>query len=76
MFSSLSEKRHLFTDLPNLALSPGTHLSCFTTLSNTLSSYEGAASPKLSVGNILWLHIHRHCISFCYDLKLNLECVK
>lgn len=61
-------------NLPNLELSPGTHLSCFLILSNTLSSYEGVASTKLSVRNILWLD--KHCILFCYDPKLNLECVK
>jgi hypothetical protein len=60
---SLKGERHIFTDLPNLALSPGTHLNCCSILSNTLSSYQGAASPKLSVRNILWLDTH---IAFCF----------
>lgn len=58
----LKGRRHLFHRLAQSDTFPGTHLSCCRILSNTLSSYQGAASTKLSVKNILWLDKHN---AFC-----------
>lgn len=59
LFLSLKGEDNFFTDLPNLVPSQELiSVAAELILSNTLSSYQGAARTKLSVKNILWLGKH------------------